>query len=229
MTAIELPKKPLIIALKPQQRGAISPDYNSRDLITLENENYIVRNLLPSDVNVDFLAWFGKPDILRGLNLSGLDFNIDTLRRFVSGFDNVHNYILGIFARSGGTLIGFYTLDVNLQHKTGVITTAVGHDAHRGAGVMWETIDGVLDYFYDHRDIEKITARVLAKNYAMLFNLKHNLRFALEARLRHEALAPDGRRLDILVFASYKIDPQTGKRHRVDPQAVVDLGTTEGN
>ncbi|MBM7322259.1 GNAT family N-acetyltransferase [Brucella sp. RRSP16] len=225
MATILLPKRPLIVALSPES-AAPAFGQNRRDFIVSESKNYCVRSLLPSDVTRDFLSWFSKEDILRGLNLADLDFDVEKLRRFVAGFDNVHNYMLGIFSRKTNLLIGFYTLDVNLQHKVGVITTAIGHDAHRGAGVMWETIDGVLDYFYDNRDIEKITARVLAKNYSMLFNLKQNLRFVLEARLRHEARAPDGRRLDVLVFASYRTDPKTGKRHRVDPQEVVDLGTS---
>jgi len=223
MATIQLPKRPVIVALSPES-AAPAFGQSKRNFIVSESEPYCVRSLLPSEVTPDFLSWFSKPDILRGLNLADLHFDLEKLRRFVAGFDNVHNYMLGIFSRKTNLLIGFYTLDVNLQHKVGVITTAIGHEAHRGAGVMWETIDGVLDYFYDNRDIEKITARVLAKNYSMLFNLKRNLRFVLEARLRHEARAPDGQRLDVLVFASYKTDPNTGKRHRVDPQAVVDLG-----
>lgn len=175
--------------------------------VTIVSGDYIVRSLTTADVSEVMLSWFNRPDMLRGLNLSDLGFTEDTLKRFVSGFDNYRNYILGIFdQKDDSRLVGFYTIDVNLTHKVGNITTGLGAASERGKRTLWATIDAVLDHFYAERNIEKFAARILARNHAMLFNFKNNSRFTLEAHLKDECLAPNGNRVDLLVFSSHKKD-----------------------
>jgi RimJ/RimL family protein N-acetyltransferase len=157
--------------------------------------------------------------MLRGLNLSKVDFDLAQLSSFIAGFDNYYHYILGIFDSADDRLVGFYTIDVNRTHKTGSLTTGIGDTSERGKRTLWSTIDAILDHFYAERDIEKFTARILARNYAMLFNFKNNTRFTLEAHLKRECIAPDGKRVDLLVFASFKdTPPQIISRHTLSHQ-----------
>lgn len=204
MITIPIAKHPLIIPLSDRIDDAVlkpSPHHP----VTIVSGDYIVRSLTASDVNEVMLSWFKRPDMLRGLNLNDLGFNEHKLQRFVSGFDNCRNYILGIFdQQSDNQLVGFYTIDVNLTHKVGSITTGLGDMPERGKRTLWATIDAVLDHFYAERNIEKFTARILARNHAMLFNFKNNPRFSLEAHLKDECIAPNGKRVDLLVFSSLK-------------------------
>jgi RimJ/RimL family protein N-acetyltransferase len=217
MVVLSIPKRPVII---PLQTAPPAPGEKQIDnSINLETNEYIVRTVLPRDVTDEFLEWFNKAEMLRGLNLENLNFTLESLRSFVSRFDNFHNYFLGIF--SGDALVGFYTIDVNRHHKIGSITTGIGDKHYLGKHVLWSTIDAVIDHFYETRDIEKFTARILARNYAMLFNFKNNPRFELEGHLKQECRASDGKRLDILLFASYKYARGGKEPHRVAPNAVV--------
>jgi RimJ/RimL family protein N-acetyltransferase len=172
--------------------------------VHIETNGYVLRSLIPADATPRFLEWLNSEKMLAGLNLPPLNFSLDQLRGFIAGFDNRNNYLIGIFDKSNQLLVGFYTIDVNLTHKVGNITTGIGEAGYLGRGVLWTTIDALLDHFYAYRDVEKMTARLLARNFPMLFNFKDNPRFVLEARLSRECRAPDGKRLDILVYASFK-------------------------
>lgn len=204
MITIPIARRPIIIPLLDViDNTALNPSLHKP--VNIVSGDYIVRSLTASDVDEVMLSWFKRPDMLRGLNLNDLGFNESKLKRFVSGFDNYRNYILGIIdQKNDKQLVGFYTIDVNLTHKVGSITTGLGDVTERGKRTLWATIDAVLDHFYSERDIEKFTARILARNHAMLFNFKNNPRFSLEAHLKNECIAPNGKRVDLLVFASHK-------------------------
>jgi len=202
MVNITIPKYPVIIPLRSGNTPATISNNDHQGAVSIETNDYVVRSLSPNDVTEQFLSWFNEPNMLSGLNLENLNFTIERLRSFIATFDNHRNYFLGIFYND--EIVGFYTIDVNLVHRTGSITTGIGNNKFLGKNTLRLTIDAVLDYFYAHRNIEKFTARILSKNYAMLFNFRDNMRFFLEAHLKRECRAPDGRRLDLLIFASHK-------------------------
>ena len=217
MSVIPLAKRPVTVPL-PELKEEATVN-NTYQPVYIESGAYIVRSLRTTDASEELLSWLNRADMLRGLNLKKVDFDLPQLRNFIASFDNYHHYILGIFDCPDNRLVGFYTIDVNRAHKTGSLTTGIGDTSERGRRTLWATIDAILDHFYAQRDIEKFTARILARNYAMLFNFKNNTRFALEAHLKRECLAPDGKRVDLLVFASFKdTPPQTISRHALHHQ-----------
>lgn len=222
MVSITIPKYAVII---PLGEAGTSADFSTDKAkhICIESNQFIIRTLYPQDANEEFLSWFNQSKMLRGLNINDLNFTIESFKKFIVSFNSVNNYFLGIYNKNDDSnILGFYTIDVNLLHKTASITTGIGNDAYVGKGMLWSTIDAVLDHFYAERDIEKFTARILARNYAMLFNFKNNTRFVLEAHLKQECLAPDGTRVDLLVFASYKTATGGKEPHRVDPRHVIE-------
>lgn len=178
--------------------------------VQIHSNGLVVRSLMPGDVTDAFVTWINAPAMSAGLNLPKLDFDAQRLRLFVSSFDNRRSYMLGIF--EGELLIGFYTIDVNTNHKVATITAGISDAAVERRRVYWSTIDAVLDHFFIYRDIDKIVARVLAHNRAMLFNFVDNSRFVHEASLRQECLGPSGERLDVLVFAAFRQGPRPDGR-----------------
>lgn len=173
--------------------------------VHIQTNGFKLRSLTPSDVTPQFLKWLNSPSFMAGLNLASIQFTPESLTRFIHSFDNFNNYLVGIFD-AHNTLIGFYTLDVNRLHKTGNITTGIGESAYEGKGVLWATIDALLDHFFAYCDIDKITARVLANNRRMLFNFLGTPRFVFEARLYKECIEIGGNRIDLLLFSTFK-DP----------------------
>ncbi|RUS65838.1 hypothetical protein CUZ56_02683 [Saezia sanguinis] len=180
-----------------KQHGAGAP-------VHIETNGFILRSLTAADATPRFLQWINSSEFLSGLNLRALNFTHEKLVRYIESFDNRNGYLVGIFAPQTGLLLGLYTLDVNLMHKVGNITTGVGEHAYEGKGVLWATIDALLDHFFAYRDIEKITARVLSSNRRMLFNFIGTPRFVFEARLFQECISIEGKRVDTLLFCTFK-------------------------
>lgn len=171
--------------------------------IFIETNGFILRSLTPKDVSASFLAWMNSAEMMEGLNLPPINFSPQQMAEYIKQFDNHRNYFIGIFDKQTNKLIGFYTIDVNLNHKVGHITAGVGEPGYSGKAVLWATIDALLDHFYLYRDLYKMAARILAKNKRMLFCFVRNPRFILEAILKEECLSPNGERVDILIFSSF--------------------------
>ncbi|OHT18198.1 GNAT family N-acetyltransferase [Edaphosphingomonas haloaromaticamans] len=175
--------------------------------VHIETNGYVLRSLSPADVTPRFAAWLNDAPLRDGLNLPPLDFSLERLRAFVASFNDLHHYFVGIFDRDQGALAGFYTLDVDLNHKVGNITTGLD-PAFADRPVQAATIDAFLDHMFAFRDVDKIVARVLAGNRAMVEKLDASPRFHFEARLRQECLTASGERLDLVLFAAFRTEPK---------------------
>lgn len=203
------PSRPVIVSLRIKDahpKALVSEPAHHNGHIHIKTGNFLLRSLVPSDVTSRFVEWLNDWQMLQGLNIGRLSFTEETLADFIASFDNHHGYFIGIFDCHTDLLLGFYTIDVNRKHKTGNLTTGVGEMETGGKPVLWATIDALLDHFYAEQDIEKFSARILARNHRMLFNFRNNTRFVLEAHLKQECLGANGNRVDIISFASFKND-----------------------
>ncbi|HEY4254062.1 MAG TPA: GNAT family N-acetyltransferase [Roseomonas sp.] len=202
----EQPRKPLVVSLRGPAASSLPAATGPRPAppVMLTAGRYHLRNLTAADATPRFLAWLNSQEMLRGLNLTALNFTLEQLQGFLTGFDNLHGYLIGIFDSESDLLVGFYNIEVNLTHKVALISTGIGEKGFEGKGALWATNDVLLDYLYLERDIDKVSARILARNHRMLFNFKSSPSFYFEARLKDECLAPNGDRVDILVFAALK-------------------------
>lgn len=171
--------------------------------VHIETNGYLLRSMMPEDVTPRVVDWINDQSMRAGLNLGPLNFNLDRMRAFVRNFDGLNSHLVGIFDLRTRLMIGFYTLDVAAAHRAANITCGIGEESYQGKRVLWQTIDALLDHFFAYRSVDKITARVLAKNLGMLFNFIGNPRFVWEARLRRECLGLQGERLDVLLFAAH--------------------------
>lgn len=185
--------------------SAINP-FLKQGPVFIDSGMFYLRSLIGSDINERVLKWLTNSEMLAGLNLNALNFNLEQLRNFVLNFNNSTNYFIGIFAKKDNLLIGFYTIDVNLLHKVAMLTSGIGEPEYQGRYVYWKTIDALIDFFYMNRDIYKFTCRIVENNLRILFNFMNNPRFELEATLKNECLTPSGERVDILIFSSYADD-----------------------
>ena len=172
--------------------------------INVETERYRVRSLRASDVGSALQQWLKDKDVLAGLNIPEVEWSAERLQKYIATFDNHTKYILGIFDIVEKNIIGFYTVDVNLKHKTAQLTAAIGDKAQWGKNVIAETAGPLVVFLFENRDIDKMTARIISTNRRIFFNLMNSTLFHLEARLEEEILSPAGKRLDVFQFAAFK-------------------------
>ena len=172
--------------------------------VHIETPHLVTRSLRASDVTTEFAQWFNDAQMLQGLNLSALNFSVDGLRAFVASFDNIHHFLIGIFSKPGGQLLGFYNFSVAPQHRVATLTLGADPRIKIGREVFWESWFPLCDEMFDHRGIDKITSRVLTTNRKLLFALIDTEHFVYEATLKQEISGKDGKRLDVMVLSCFK-------------------------
>lgn len=167
-------------------------------------KNFHLRTMREADASETFISWLASPEILTGLNIPPRSWTIDSLRGFINSFDCLSRHLLGIEDRKSRSLIGFYVIDINTLHRTSQITAAIGDEAFIGKNVLYEATPVLVRHLFEKRDVDKVSARVVATNRRVLFNFLIPDVFQFEARLRQEVRTVDGKRADILVFSALK-------------------------
>lgn len=172
--------------------------------VHIDTPHLVTRSLLASDVTPEFAQWFNDVQMLQGLNLAPLHFSVDGLRAFVASFDNAQHFLIGIFSKPEGRLLGFYNFSVTPQHRVATLTLGADPQIKIGREVFWESWFPLCDEMFDHRGIDKITSRVLTTNRKLLFALIDTEHFVYEATLKQEIAGKDGQRLDVMVLSCFK-------------------------
>lgn len=174
--------------------------------VLINTEDFIIKSVSVDDYNQDWLDLINRDDVKQGLNLLNTDITIEFCKNLLASYDNHNNYLLGIFSMKDNILAGFYSLDVDLYNKKANFSVVVNNSIYKT--VVWKTIDDFLDYFFDHRDIEKISARLLKINRKVMYLLLVNSRFICEGTFKKDCLLPDGTFVDTTVWSSFK-NPRT--------------------
>ncbi len=170
--------------------------------ITIRTEDYVLRSITKEDYTDDWLTILNKDDVKAGLNLNYKNLNKEQCLSILSGYNNKTNYLIGIFRQDDDALAGFYVVDLNLKNKTAIFSLAVNTESFRT--VVWKTCDDFLDYFFDFRDVDKMSSRILVHNKRILYTLLVNGRFQLEGVLKKDCLLLSGQRADVMVWSSFK-------------------------
>lgn len=186
------------------QDSAVPPKAGMR--VHIETPHLITRTLRAADVTQEFVQWFNDPQMLQGLNLSALHFSVDGLRAFVASFDNINHFLIGIFDKESGKVMGFYNFAVNPQHGVATLTLGADPQIKIGREILKEFWTPLCDHLFNNTKIEKITSRVLSSNRKLLFVLINAQYFVFEGILKKEILGKNGQRLDVMVLSCFK-DP----------------------
>lgn len=179
---------------------------SSHEPVLIDSEDFILKSVSSKNYNPEWFAILNRHDVKEGLNLTHIDMTPDFCRELMDSYDNKQAYLLGIYHKEDERLAGFYVLDVNLLNKTGTFSIAVNNQTYKT--VIWKTMDSFLDYFFDYRDIDKISARILANNRKVIYLFLVNGRFICEGTIIKDGLLPSGERIDTSVWSSFK-NPRT--------------------
>jgi ribosomal-protein-alanine N-acetyltransferase len=169
-------------APKPQARG--KP-------IAIETKRFAVRSLTARDVTGAFRMWVSNPTVMAALNMPARRLSQADLERFIASYDDKVRYLVGIFLRGSGEIIGAFMLDVTPAHALVKASGFIGDRNWWGKMVFEEVGTGLFDEFFKNRGIEKATAQVWERNFAALVPLRR-LGFKVEGFLRNEIRAFDG-------------------------------------
>jgi ribosomal-protein-alanine N-acetyltransferase len=169
---------------------AASPRARGRP-VNIETQRFTVRSLTARDVSGVFRLWISNPTVMAALNMPPRRLSQADLERFIASYDDNTRYLVGIFNRATGEIIGAFMLDVTPAHALVKASGFIGDRNWWGKMVFEEVGTGLFDEFFKNRGIEKATAQVWEKNFAALVPLRR-LGFKVEGFLRNEIRAFDG-------------------------------------
>ena len=148
--------------------------------------------------------------------------------KYIRGFDQATNILLGIFATEQNLLVGILTVKINPKTRQALITLLVGEPAYRDKKV-WSTVRvPVMDYLFDTLRLKMILASALKHNNIIIESmLKRG--WKLDQTLKnHIKSNADGGMLDLCLFSltrdAYRTWKKTRRRDTSDrAQSLVEL------
>lgn len=164
----------------------------------LETDRYLLRPLERADVTGRVVRWLHDEDLLRFVELPPRP-TVQDFHRFMRRFDNQSSFLLGIFEKADGRLIGFYQVLVDHALRRASTEVLIGDRSHWGTGAVFETRARILDHLFGPVGLHRVFATVHARNLPTLFNYKA-LGFTCEGILRDHAMSSDGEHADVYLF-----------------------------
>jgi RimJ/RimL family protein N-acetyltransferase len=142
--------------------------------IRLETPHFVLRPLTEGDANERVAAWLADPRKAAMINAPVKAMTVDGLRRFIASHDRRVGHLLGIFAKDGGTLVGFWAAYIDWAHREFQLNVLVGERGRVSAGAQVETQHALLDHFFDEVGLTHLRVSVLARNRFMDRYLREN-------------------------------------------------------
>ena len=168
--------------------------------VLVKTDRFDLRSVTPADASDRWLGWAKDPAIMGPLNMPARAMRREELAAHISSVDNHTRFLVGIFDKAAGVLIGFFMIDVEPVHRCATFNLAIGDKDWWGKGVVNEARAALLDHFFETRGVEKACGMPLARNFPALFNYKAQ-GWRHEGTLRGQILSlTDGSRLDQYQF-----------------------------
>ncbi len=133
----------------------------TREPVRLVTARYVLRSVTPEDVSEGWPRWSNDPGTARWLNMPQREFSRDDIVKYISTFDNQKSFLIGIFEKDGGRIIGFHAIYVDWQHSEYLINVMIGELDARNKGARSEARIAIHDYFMDVLGLKRSRSSVL--------------------------------------------------------------------
>jgi RimJ/RimL family protein N-acetyltransferase len=167
--------------------------------VHLETDRFVLRSVKPLWLAYQTLPWTEDPQIMRPLNYPSGGWSVWRWRKTMVHANNRRKFLLGIFLKSTGKLIGFETLTID---RNGIASWAVmiGDKDWWGQGVVVETRRCLLHFLFKDAGCSKVWGMPNVRNFPAVFNY-NRLGFVQEGLLRkHVRSLDDEDRNDLVIF-----------------------------
>lgn len=166
----------------------------------LETKRFYLRSLNRADATDRYLKWAADPEIMNPLNTPAKTVPREELIRYIEGFNNDSDFLLGVFDRESSAYVGFFAVNVDKANRSAMTNVVVGEKDWWGKRVVLEARAAILDFLFDVIEVDKVNGIPFATNHPAIYNYKAQ-GFALEGMMRQHRLAFDGKsRLDQCQF-----------------------------
>ncbi|MGB0920126.1 MAG: GNAT family N-acetyltransferase [Alphaproteobacteria bacterium] len=174
-------------------------NWSSGTPVRLETPRFVLRSVGPSDVNQKWADWTADHDVMKGMNPNPSPMTQEMLRAQLRGYDNRGEFILGIYDKSNFEHVGIYRVNTHVANRIATTNVVIGDTNYWGKNVVLETRAALIDFLFDHVNVEKIDGRPFARNLPAIFNYKAQ-GFVKEGTMRKQVRVSDTERWDQFLF-----------------------------
>jgi ribosomal-protein-alanine N-acetyltransferase len=158
--------------------------------VLLSTSDFYLRTLSASDVSETYLGWLSDPEIVRFLEVRFTPQNLETVRQFVSSFDNRTRFFFGLFDKQTDGHIGNVNIHHHVHHDTVYFGYLIGDKRYWGTPAATHAICLVLDFSFGVLKTRKVWGSTYLSNVSAQFNLR-KFGFVLEGTQREQYMDGD--------------------------------------
>lgn len=136
--------------------------------IDLDCGDYRLRTATADDASDRWAGWMSDPKNLRLLNAAAKAMTRQDIVAYINQFDQRSHLLIGIFEKQGGSLIGFFRLDIDHRLKRCLMFLLIGEQKYRHRSVTDDIRVPFQDYIFGKLGLKTILATVLESNQAMV-------------------------------------------------------------
>jgi RimJ/RimL family protein N-acetyltransferase len=140
-------------------------------MLKLESEHFHLRTLVPEDASRDWGNWLADPATAAALNAVPRTLSEADRLQYINSMDNQTAYLLGIFEKASGDMIGIWTIYVDPASKEYLLNVLVSPDGGRNQGGLTETREPIYRHFFNELGLEAARLNVMASNTYVLGRL----------------------------------------------------------
>lgn len=141
-------------------------------LLALESEHFTLRSLTSEDARLDWGNWLADPATAAAVNAVPRLLTPAERETYVAGMDNQTSYLLGVFEKSTGTLVGIWTIYVDPARREFLLSVMMAPLYGRNQGALTETREPIYRHFFHVLGMEAARISVMASNTHVLERLK---------------------------------------------------------
>ncbi len=164
--------------------------------VALHTPRLLIRSLGPADVDDAYVAWYGDPEVML-LTAQPMHATRAQILETIARADQRQLFMLGLFDRMSGGIIGFSRLTIDDWTVVGYTTTVIGERSYWGRGLGFEARGALIDFLFAEAGVRKILALTYGRN-ARSIGLSRKLGFSVEATLRSQEQIRDGSWQDVV-------------------------------
>ena len=183
--------------------------------IRLETPHFALRALTADDASERIGAWLADRRKAAMINAPARAMTPPALRSYIASHDRRVGHLLGIFAKDGGALVGFWAVYIDWERGEFQLNVLVGERGRSAQGAQAETQYALLDHFFDRVGLAHMRCTVLKRNRFMEAYLREN-----GATLEHTSWRADvDGSGEVLELRDYRADAGVWHRLRARLQA----------
>ncbi|MBE9555633.1 MAG: GNAT family N-acetyltransferase [Proteobacteria bacterium] len=182
--------------------------------VELLTENFVIRSMREQDITQRYADWWRDPELMAGLSTPYAGHSVERHRQQLRNqYDNKTKFLIGLFDKSTGKLIGVFFVFTNSFHRVANMTTIIGERDYWGKNILLELNGAGMDFLFGILGVDKVGGKAMARNLPTVF-INKAMGLKVEAVLRKEWRMPDGTRADLLQFGILREEWEKRRKER---------------